>query len=113
VFFRYGECSEAIQGGWIGLRRVDRPLALPCLMQWARYLTYSAERRQSIFPARNWRTLSFEQHEILTALRVPFSEFQEHLGKTMRAVAIDEEVPVERFGKALGFRDAASWPGVG
>jgi hypothetical protein len=46
-----------------------------------------------------------EEHEILAAFRVRFSEFQEHLGKTMRAIAIEEEVDVERFGTVLAFME--------
>ena len=69
------------------------------------YLAYSAERCQAIFPVTNWQSLGFEQHEILAAFRVRFSEFQEHLGKTMRAVAIEEEVSVERFGSVLAFME--------
>ena len=69
------------------------------------YLDYSAARCQAIFPVPNWQALGFEQHEILAAFRVRFSEFQEHLGKTMRAVAIEEEVPVERFGSVLAFME--------
>jgi hypothetical protein len=53
----------------------------------------------------NWRALSLEQHETLAAFRVRFSEFQEHLGKTMRAVAIEEEVEAERFGSVLAFME--------
>ena len=34
-----------------------------------------------------------------------FSEFQEHLGKTMRAVAMEEEQDVERFGAVLAFME--------
>ena len=33
-----------------------------------------------------------EQHETHVTLSVRFSEFQEHLGKIMRAVAIEEKV---------------------
>ena len=56
-------------------------------------------------PISNWRALSLEQHETLAAFRVRFSEFQEHLGKTMRAVAIEEEIEVERFGSVLAFME--------
>ena len=69
------------------------------------YLAYSAERCNAIFPVSNWQALRFEQHEMLAAFRVRFSEFQEHLGKTMRAVAIEEEVEVERFGSVLAFME--------
>jgi len=70
-----------------------------------RYLRYSYERVQPIVAALNWSLLSPEQHESLAAFRVRFSEFQEYLGKAMRAVAIEEEVEVERFGAALAFME--------
>lgn len=66
-----------------------------------KYLEYSAQRVQRILPITNWKDLSLEQHETLAAFRVRFGEFQEHLGKTMRAVAIEEEVAAERFGAVL------------
>jgi hypothetical protein len=69
------------------------------------YLNYSTQRAQRILPITNWRALSLEQHETLAAFRVRFSEFQEHLGKTMRAVAIEEEVEAERFGSVLAFME--------
>ena len=69
------------------------------------YLDYSAQRVQRILPITNWQALSLEQHESLAAFRVRFSEFQEHLGKTMRAVAIEEEIEVERFGSVLAFME--------
>lgn len=69
------------------------------------YLNYSAQRVRRILPITNWQALSLEQHESLAAFRVRFSEFQEHLGKTMRAVAIEEEVEVERFGSVLAFME--------
>jgi hypothetical protein len=46
-----------------------------------------------------------EQHETLAAFRVRFSEFQEHLGKIMRAVAVEEEISTERFGTVLAFME--------
>ena len=70
-----------------------------------KYLEYSAQRVSHILPITNWQNLSFEQHETLAAFRVRFSEFQEHLGKTMRAIAIEEEVETERFGAILAFME--------
>lgn len=75
------------------------------LQRMREYLAYSVQRCKQIFPLSNWRTLSLEQHETLAAFRVKFSELQEHLGKTMRAVAIEEEVEVERFGSVLAFME--------
>ncbi len=75
------------------------------LQRMSEYLAHSVQRCQQIFPISNWRSLSLEQHEILAAFRVRFSEFQEHLGKTMRAIAIEEEVQVDRFGSVLAFME--------
>lgn len=75
------------------------------LKQMRKYLEYSEQRVHHILPITNWQDLSFEQHETLAAFRVRFSEFQEHLGKTMRAIAIEEEVEAERFGAILAFME--------
>lgn len=75
------------------------------LKRMCEYLEYSAQRVDHILPIKNWQTLSMEQHEILAAFRVRFSEFQEHLGKTMRAIALEEEIEVERFGSVLAFME--------
>jgi len=75
------------------------------LKQMRKYLEYSEQRVRRILPVTNWRDLSLEQHETLAAFRVRFSEFQEHLGKTMRAIAIEEEVEAERFGAILAFME--------
>ena len=69
------------------------------------YLAYSTQRIQGILPITDWQALSLEQHETLAAFRVRFSEFQEHLGKAMRAVAVEEEIEVERFGSVLAFME--------
>lgn len=85
------------------LRLIARQLSY--LNRMGNYLTYSAQRVQRILPIADWQTLSLEQHEMLAAFRVRFSEFQEHLGKTMRAIAIEEEVETERFGSVLAFME--------
>lgn len=69
------------------------------------YLIHSVGRCAHLLPVSDWLALSFEEHEMLAALRVRFSEFQEHLGKTMRAVAIEEAVDVDRFGSVLAFME--------
>jgi len=58
-------------------------------------------------PVTNWQELSLEQHETLAAFRVRFSEFQEHPGKPMRAIASEEEVEAHLFSplKRLLFPD--------
>ena len=75
------------------------------LQRMRQYLEHSYERCNGVFPVTNWQEMSMEQHEILAAFRVRFSEFQEHLGKAMRAVAIEEEVDSERFGSVLAFME--------
>jgi len=87
----------------VHLHLIARQLAH--LQRMREYLAHSVQRCKQIFPVSNWSTLSLEQHETLAAFRVRFSEFQEHLGKTMRAVAIEEEVEVERFGSVLAFME--------
>lgn len=85
------------------LRLIARQLAH--LQRMREYLAYSTQRAQRILPVTNWRTLNAEQHETLAAFRVRFSEYQEHLSKAMRAVAIEEEVEAERFGSVLAFME--------
>jgi len=65
------------------------------------YLTYSLGQTQNLLPICNWLTLKPDQHESLAAFRVRFSEFQEQLGKTMRAIALEEEQPTEPFSSVL------------
>lgn len=65
------------------------------------YLAYSLEQAQCLIPIDSWESLTPENHETLAAFRVRFSEFQEHLGKTMRAVAIEEEQKTEPFTAVL------------
>ena len=69
------------------------------------YLAYSLSQVEKLLPLDNWAALAPDQHESLAAFRVRFSEFQEHLGKAMRAVAIEEELEVERFGAVLAFME--------
>ena len=65
------------------------------------YLLYSIEQVQAFMPVQEWQSLTPDQHESLAALRVRFSEFQEHMGKTMKAIAQEEEKPVEPFTAVL------------
>ena len=48
-----------------------------------------AHRAGSVLKLKDWAALSPDQHESLAAFRVRLGEFQEHLDKTMRAVAIE------------------------
>ena len=69
------------------------------------YLGFSLTQVKKVLPVQDWNALTPNQHESLAAFRVRFSEFQEHLGKAMRAVAIEEEQEVERFGAVLAFME--------
>ncbi len=69
------------------------------------YLQYSLSQVEALLPLKDWAALSPDQHESLAAFRVRFSEFQEHLGKAMRSIAIEEEQEVERFGPVLAFME--------
>jgi hypothetical protein len=65
------------------------------------YLEYSLGQTIPLMPIKAWAALTPENHETLAAFRVRFSEFQEQLGKTMRAVAIEEEQRHEPFTAVL------------
>ena len=69
------------------------------------YLAYSLRQIGPVLAQPDWALLSDGQHESMAAFRVRFSEFQEHLGKFMRAVAIKEEKDVDRFGAVLAFME--------
>ena len=75
------------------------------LARMANYLVYSYEHAQAMMPIVDWSALTPDQHESLAAFRVRFSEYQEHLGKTMRAIALEEEVATEPFGAVLAFME--------
>ena len=80
-------------------------IKLDHLARMREYLAYSLSQVESILRLKAWEALTPDQHESLAAFRVRFSEFQEHLGKTMRSVAIEEEQDVERFGAVLAFME--------
>lgn len=71
------------------------------------YLDYSSRRMAQVLPKLQQKpdTLSAEDHETLAAFRIRFSEFQEHLGKAMRNVAVAEEVDTDRFGSVLAYME--------
>lgn len=46
--------------------------------QMRKYLEFSEQRIRQILPITSWQYLSMEQHEMLVAFRVRFSEFQEY-----------------------------------
>ena len=65
------------------------------------YLDYSLEQTLLLMPISDWHQLKPAHHETLAAFRVRFSEFQEHLGKIMRAIAREEEQSTEPFSFVL------------
>eukprot|EP01034_Spumella_vulgaris_P024150 gene24150-30462_t len=65
------------------------------------YLSYSITQVTALLPIQNWQVLQPDQHETLAAFRIRFSEYQEHMGKTMKAVAVEEEKPSEPFTAVL------------
>lgn len=71
------------------------------------YLDYSAARMAQVMPKlrQGLQALTPEDHETLAAFRVRFGEFQEHLGKTMRSIAIEEEIGADRFGSVLAYME--------
>ena len=85
------------------LQLIQTRLAHLARMQ--QYLAYSLGQVQPLLPLADWQALTPDHHESLAAFRLRSSEFQEHLGKTMRAVAIEEEQDVDRFGTVLAFME--------
>jgi hypothetical protein len=65
------------------------------------YLDYSLEQTLPLMPISDWRQLTPAHHQTLAAFRIRFSEFQEHLGKLMRAIAREEEQNTEPFSFLL------------
>jgi len=87
------------QHQWLILKKIEH------LERMAAYLSWSHAQTQAFVPIAEWSTLSPEQHEALAAFRLRFSELQEQIGKTMRAVAIEEEENYEPFGAVLSFME--------
>ena len=65
------------------------------------YLRYSVTQVTALLPIEHWQSLLPDQHETLAAFRIRFGEYQEHMGKTMKAVAVEEEKPTEPFTAVL------------
>jgi hypothetical protein len=75
------------------------------LSRMASYLAYSLSKVVVIVPRIGVQELTADDHESLAAFRVRFSDYQGHLGKTMRAVAIEEALEVDRFGTVLALME--------
>lgn len=65
------------------------------------YLAYSTDQARLLIPIDSWENLTPDNHETLAAFRLRFSEYQEHLGKAMRAIAIEEEQRTDPFTAVL------------
>lgn len=73
-----------------------------------RYLDYSAQRmRQAGVAAIEPRMLNDAQAEILAAFRMRFAEYQEHLGKLLKAIALEEGVAPVGMADVLAFAEKA------
>jgi hypothetical protein len=73
-----------------------------------RYLDYSTRRmRQGEIAAREPSLLSDAEAEILAAFRVRFAEYQEHLGKLLKAIALEEGVALVGMTDVLAFAEKA------
>lgn len=72
------------------------------------YLTYSSARMASARVAeKNLQTLTQEEAEILAAFRARFSEYQEHVGKLLKSIALEEGVKVVGMSDVLSFAEKA------
>lgn len=81
------------------LKKIDH------LGRMAGYLAWSHQQIKTFVPIADWASLAPEQHEALAAFRLRFSELQEQIGKTMRAIAIEEEEIHEPFGAVLSLME--------
>lgn len=73
-----------------------------------RYLDYSTQRmRQGDIAAREPGLLNDAEAEILAAFRVRFAEYQEHLGKLLKAIALEEGVALVGMADVLAFAEKA------
>jgi len=73
-----------------------------------RYLNYSAQRmRQAEVASRQPSMLTDAEAEILAAFRVRFAEYQEHLGKLLKAIAVEEGVAIVGMADVLAFAEKA------
>ncbi|MDP2805314.1 MAG: hypothetical protein Q8O24_05170 [Gallionellaceae bacterium] len=73
------------------------------------YLAYSRGRMlKSKIAEKDLQVLSDEDAEILAAFRARFSEYQEHVGKLLKSVALEEGVKVVGMSDVLAFAEKAA-----
>ena len=72
------------------------------------YVVYSSGRmRAAGIAEKNLQQLSDADAEILAAFRARFAEYQEHLGKLLKAIALEEGVHVVGITDVLAFAEKA------
>jgi hypothetical protein len=72
------------------------------------YLAYSSRRmREREIAEKNLRQLEESDAEILAAFRARFSEYQEHIGKLLKSIALEEGVRVIGISDVLAFAEKA------
>lgn len=69
------------------------------------YLEFSLAQMQQLPKKLDFDALTDEMHETLAAFRVRFSEYQEHLGKTMATVAREENQDTSTFTTVLVYME--------
>jgi hypothetical protein len=72
------------------------------------YLSFSLAQVKQLPAALEFDKLTDEMHETLAAFRVRFSEYQEHLGKTMATVAREENQDTSTFTQVLVYMEKLS-----
>ncbi len=73
------------------------------------YLAYSSGRmHKSKIAEKELQALSDEDAEILAAFRARFSEYQEHVGKLLKSIALEEGVKVVGMSDVLAFAEKAA-----
>lgn len=72
------------------------------------YLAYSSGRMsKEKITSKNLQVLSDADAEILAAFRARFSEYQEHVGKLLKSIALEEGVKVVGMSDVLAFSEKA------
>lgn len=72
------------------------------------YLAYSSARMHAErISDKNLQDLSDRDAEILAAFRARFSEYQEHLGKLLKSVALEEGAQIIGMSDVLAFAEKA------
>lgn len=75
------------------------------LQRMRQYLDFSLTQMQQMPASLEFDGLTDEMHETLAAFRVRFSEYQEHLGKTMATVAREENQDTSTFTTVLVYME--------